>query len=387
MHVIGLMSGTSADGIDAALVAIAGSPPNLSAKLEGHYHARFPGAVRRMILQIANGATTTAREISQLNFLLGEELARTVRGACRRWSVPLEQIDLIGSHGQTIFHQGIPARFAGARRVASTLQIGEPSVIAVRTGVTTIGDFRPADIAAGGQGAPLVPFADYLLYRDGKIGRVALNVGGIANVTVIPAAAKPEDVFAFDTGPGNMIVDALVERLTSGRSKFDRDAHLALRGRTIEPLLQQMLRNSYLRVRPPKTAGREQFGQAYADRVGKWGRKQRARGEDLVRTATIFTSLSIAEAIRRFVLPKARIEEMIVTGGGAKNPLLMAQIAAALPEISIVPAETFGVPEEAKEAFAFAVLAYEAFHGRTNNLPAATGARFSVSMGKRVDGA
>lgn len=387
MRVIGLMSGTSADGIDAALVSISGAPPQISAKLDGHSHSKFPSRVREMILRIANGAATSSAEISHLNFLLGEEFARAAIEGCRRWRVPLAKIDLIGSHGQTIFHQGLPARFAGARRVSSTLQIGEPSVIAFRTGVTTIADFRPGDMAAGGQGAPLVPFVDYLLYRHAKTGRAALNIGGIANVSVIPASAGPSDVFAFDTGPGNMVIDALVERFTRGRLRFDRDSRIALRGSTVEPMLLRMLRDPYLRARPPKTAGREQFGAAYADRLARWAKTCRARGEDLIRTATVFTSLSIARAFRRFVFPRARVEEMIVAGGGARNPLLMAQLAAALPEVAFLEAERFGVSAAAKEAFAFALLAYEAFHGRTNNLPAATGARFAVSMGKRVLGA
>ncbi len=220
MRVLGMMSGTSADGIDVALVEIAGAPPRISAKFQGHYHVRFPAAVRAAILRLANGEPTTTAEISQLNFLLGEEFARAAIEACRSWRVPMRQISLIGSHGQTIFHQGIPARFLGARRVASTLQIGEPSIIAERTGVTTIADFRPADMAAGGGGAPLVPFVDYLLYRHKRLGRVALNIGGIANVTVIPANARPEDVFAFDTGPGNMILDAIVESVTHGRKEI-----------------------------------------------------------------------------------------------------------------------------------------------------------------------
>lgn len=386
MHVIGLMSGTSADGIDAALVEITGAPPRISAKLEGNHHAAFPAPLRQIILRIANGGGTTAGEVSQLNFLLGEEFARAAREACKRWRMPLEKIDLIGSHGQTIFHQGIRVKFAGRRRLASTLQIGEPSVIAVRTGVTTIGDFRPADMAAGGQGAPLVPFVDYLLYRDAKIGRAALNIGGIANVSVIPASAKPAEVFAFDTGPGNMIIDALVERITRGRQRFDRDARLALRGRTNERLLGWFLRDPYLRLRPPKTAGREQFGEAYMERAMAAAKRFRVSGEDLIRTATVFTSASIAQAMRKLVLPKACVQELVAAGGGAKNPLMMAQLAAALPEVQIVEAERFGVPAQAKEAFAFAVLAYEAFHGRANNLPAATGARILVSMGKRVSG-
>jgi anhydro-N-acetylmuramic acid kinase len=185
MLVMGMMSGTSADGIDAALVRISGAPPSLSAKFVGHFHARFPARVRQAVLRLANGGATSTAEISQLNFLLGEEFARTALEACKRWRLPLGKLELIGSHGQTIYHQGAASRFLGERRVASTLQIGEPEIIAARTGVTTIADFRPGDMAAGGQGAPLVPLVDYLLYHNRKLGRVALNIGGIANVTLI----------------------------------------------------------------------------------------------------------------------------------------------------------------------------------------------------------
>ena len=222
MLVMGMMSGTSADGIDAALVRIYGAPPAISAKLQGHYHARFPARVRQAILRLADGGATNTAEISQLNFLIGEEFARAALAACERWRLPLGKLELIGSHGQTIYHQGAASRFLGARRVASTLQIGEPGIIAARTGVTTIGDFRPADMAAGGQGAPLVPFVDYLLYRSRKLGRVALNIGGIANVTLIPAGARVEDVLAFDTGPGNMVIDALVSKISAGGNRMTR---------------------------------------------------------------------------------------------------------------------------------------------------------------------
>jgi anhydro-N-acetylmuramic acid kinase len=386
MRVLGMMSGTSADGIDVALVRISGAAPTLSIKFEGHHHVRFPASVRAGILRLANGGATSTAEISQLNFLLGEEFAAAALAACKRWRVPLRAIGLIGSHGQTIFHQGTATRFLGGRRVASTLQIGEASIIAARTGVATIADFRPADMAAGGQGAPLVPFVDYLLYRDAKLGRVALNIGGIANVTVIPRGARPEDVFAFDTGPGNMVIDALVERVTRGRVAYDRGARIALRGQVIRPLLEMMLRSAYLRMPPPKTAGREQFGLEYADESMRWAKKRRARTEDLVRTATIFTALSIADAFRRFIFSRVRVNELIVAGGGTKNPLLMAQLRAALPGIEIVPSGRFGVPAEAKEALAFAVLAYEAFQGRVNNLPSATGAKRAAIMGKLVHG-
>jgi anhydro-N-acetylmuramic acid kinase len=386
MRVLGMMSGTSADGIDVALADISGAPPRLTAKLKGHCHAPFPKLVRDAILRLANGAATTTAEISQLHFLLGEEFAAAAIAACAKWRIPLRKISLIGSHGQTIFHQGMGAKFLSSRRIASTLQIGEPSIIAERTGVATIADFRPADMAAGGHGAPLVPFVDRLLYRNAKIGRVALNIGGIANVTVIPAAARPQDVFAFDTGPGNMVIDALVERISRGRQTYDAGARIASRGQVIRPLLEEMLRDPYLRQRPPKTAGREQFGAAYAVNLFAWARKHRARPEDLIRTATIFTALSIVDAFRRFILPRAKMQELIVAGGGTKNPLIMAQLQAALPALPILESSELGVAAEAKEAFAFAILAYEAFHSRTNNLPSATGAKHSAILGKLVHG-
>src|ERR1035437_1801987 len=222
---LGIMSGTSADGIDVALMRISGR----AASLENFAAFPFPARIRETILRLGEGRTTTAAELSQLNFLLGEAFADAALAACRKFRIRPSQIALIGSHGQTVFHQGTPARFCG-RRVASTLQIGEPSVIAARTGITTVGDFRPADMAAGGQGAPLVPFVDYLLYRHRRIGRAALNIGGIANVTVIPAEAEIENVFAFDTGSGNMVIDALVRHFTGGRKAFDRNAEMAGRG-------------------------------------------------------------------------------------------------------------------------------------------------------------
>jgi len=377
-----MMSGTSADGIDTALVRISGAPPGLSAQLEGHFHVPFPPYLRGRILRLANGAETTTAEISELNFLLGEELGRAAIAACKKWRVPVKDVSLIGSHGQTVFHMGAAAHFQGKVRRASTLQLGDISLIAQRTGIPTVGDFRPADMAAGGQGAPLIPFADYLLYGDSLRGRVALNIGGIANVTVIPAHAQPSDVFAFDTGPGNMIVDALVEWSTHGRAEFDRDARIALSGRTISELLVRLMREPYLREKPPKSAGREQFGLAFAQGLVAWGKRHHAGPADLVRTATIFTSMSIADAFRRFILPRAHVEELIVAGGGAQNPLMMAQLAASLPGIEVVPASRFGVPPEAKEAFGFALLAYETYHGRPGNLPSATGAKHPVVLGK-----
>src|SRR5277367_2345899 len=381
MLVLGLMSGTSADGIDAALARISGAPPQLDAKLLGHTSSRFPAALRQEILRIAEQQPIIAGELSQLNFRLGEVFAEAALAACRHFRVSPRRITLIGSHGQTIFHQGKPVPYFG-RATASTLQIGEPSVIAARTGITTVGDFRPADMAVGGQGAPLVPYADYLLYRDAKLGRVSLNLGGIANVTVIPAAAKPSEVFAFDTGPANMLIDALVAHFTKERQRFDKNARLAAKGRSIPAILDELLGDPYLKVPPPKSTGREYFGRSYTKRLIALGREHRAKPNDLIRAATIFTALSVVDALHRFVLPNHKIRQLIVSGGGAKNPLVLAQIAATLPGIEIVPSLELGVPEDAKEAYAFALLAYETLHQRPSNIPSATGAHRPAILGK-----
>ena len=379
--VLGLMSGTSADGIEAALAKISGAPPRLHSKLVGHASFSIPKTIRAKILEIAEGTHVPAAEISQLNFRIGELFAQAALAACKKFGSPLKRLDLIASHGQTIFHQGQRVPFAGAR-TASTLQIGEPAVIAVRTGVTTIGDFRPADMAVGGQGAPLVPFADYLLYRDEKLGRVSLNLGGIANVTVIPAGARPQDIFAFDTGPANMVMDALVSHFTKGLHRFDAGARMALRGQCLKALLDRLLRDPYLRMEPPKSTGREYFGQGFALQILKEGRRLQARPEDLIRTATVFTALSVVDALNRFVQPHTKIAQLIVSGGGARNPLLMGQLEAALTPIQVLTSEEFGVPEQSKEAYAFALLGYETFHHRPSNLPSATGAQRPAVLGK-----
>ncbi|HLJ41718.1 MAG TPA: anhydro-N-acetylmuramic acid kinase [Candidatus Acidoferrales bacterium] len=385
MLVLGLMSGTSADGIDVALVRVTdslrGSPAAPRARLVNFAAFPYPPAVRETVLRLANGAATTTREISQLNFRLGELFVDAALRACRKFRISPHRISLIGSHGQTLYHQGAPSPFLGAR-VSSTLQLAEPAIIAERTGITTIADFRPADIAAGGQGAPLVPFVDYLLYRDSRRGRVALNIGGIANLTVLPAATQTKSVFAFDTGPGNMIIDALAAHFTRGRLRYDRDAQLARRGHLLPELLNELLAHSFFRMPPPKTSGREEFGAPYATRLIAAAKRRRVRPADLIHTVTAFTSVSIARAFRNFVFPRARVNDLIISGGGARNPLLVAYLVALLPSLKIISADEFGVPGDAKEAFAFAVLAYEAWHQRANNLPSATGARHPAVMGK-----
>ena len=372
------MSGTSADAIEVALAKVSA---NASPKLLAHTTLPLPPALRAEILRIAEGAPASAAQISQLNSRLGHAFAEAALAALRQFRIPASRIALIGSHGQTIFHQGRPIPFLG-HPTASTLQIGEPAIIAARTGITTVADFRPADIAVGGQGAPLVPYADYLLYRHAKLGRVSLNLGGIANITVIPAGAKPAQVFAFDTGPANMLIDALVAHFTHGRRLFDKNAHLARKGRAIPALLDELLRDPYLRQPPPKSTGREYYGTAYTHKVLALAKKHRVHPNDLLRTVTLFTALSVVDALHRFVLPKIKIHQLIVSGGGAHNPLIMAQLAAALAPIEVFPSSQLRIPEDAKEAYSFALLAYENWQLRPANLPSATGAHRPAILGK-----
>jgi len=416
MLVLGLMSGTSADGIDVALAGISGAAVNLNAKLLDQTSFEFPHPLRKEILRVAEQQPISAGDLSQLNFRLGGIFADAALAACRRFRVSPRRVSLIGSHGQTIFHQGLASKYFGAS-TASTLQIGDGSVIAARTGITTVSDFRPADMALGGQGAPLVPYVDYLLYRHPKLGRVSLNLGGIANITVIPANAKPSEVLAFDTGPANMLIDALVQHFTHGRLRFDKGARLARSGRINPPLLKVLLQDPYLKRKPPKSTGREYFGVAYVKKLLALGQRYQAKPNDLIHTATAFTAASVADALDRFVLPNHRIHQLIVSGGGAHNPLLFEQLSVfanappraasftALPKkaaemrlatpaqgfpprtkqvpfLSVLASSRFGVPEDAKEAFAFALLAYEAVHQRPANLPSATGARGPAILGK-----
>ncbi|MGC1902744.1 MAG: anhydro-N-acetylmuramic acid kinase [Candidatus Acidiferrum sp.] len=390
--VLGMMSGTSADGIDIALTKVSGAPPNLDAKFLNYTSVDFPPQVRREILRIAEQTPVPAGDLSQLSFRLGEIYAEAAVTACTRFRVSPNKIAVLGNHGQTIFHRGSPVQYLG-KPTASTLQIGDGSVIAARTRITTVSDFRPADIALGGQGAPLVPYADYLLYRHPKLGRVSLNLGGIANVTVLPAACKPSQLFAFDTGPANILIDALVQHFSRGRQRFDKDASLAQSGRITPALVDELMHDPYLERKPPKSTGREYYGIAYVKNLLAAGRHHHVRPADLIRAVTVFTALSVLDALHRFVLPKHKIDQLIVSGGGANNPLIMAQLEAALSTaqsrsskksrpIEILRSDDLGVPTAAKEAFAFALMAYETFHQRPSNLPSATGARGPAILGK-----
>ncbi len=359
MLVAGIMSGTSLDGIDVALVDIRGR----GFKVERCWTVRYPARVRRAVL-----TASSAADIGRLHFLLGELYAEAVRKGGTR-------PDLVACHGQTIHHEGEPAPFLG-RKVASTLQIGEAAVIAERLGVPVVSDFRPRDIAAGGKGAPLVPYVDYLLFRHRRLGRVALNVGGIANITAIPPGAAPEQVIAFDTGPGNMVIDALASAFSGGKRTYDRDGRWAARGRVNRKLLDELLAESYYRRRPPKTAGREQYGHEFVDRLLTTGLPL----VDLLATATVLTTAAVALGIQRFV--RWRVDELIVSGGGARNPEIMKHLAALLPGVAVAASSDYGIDIDGKEAIAFAVLGYRTWRGLPGNLPAATGARRPVILGK-----
>jgi anhydro-N-acetylmuramic acid kinase len=356
MRVAGLMSGTSLDGIDVAVVDIRGRKFDVVAFKSFPY----PEQIRARLLAISNADTHTA-EISRLNFLLPELYAKAVK----RCGVAVESIELIGCHGQTIFHEK-----------GSTLQIGDGSVLAELTGVPVVSDFRPRDIAAGGRGAPLVPFVDYILYKDPKVGRVALNIGGIGNITAIPPNAKPEQVIAFDTGPGNMVVDQLVSQYTGGASKYDKGGAIAAKGKLDQALLDQLLKAPYFREKPPKTAGREQYGREFVASL----LETKLALPDLIATATAFTPATVAAGIARFV--REPMHELIVSGGGARNRTMMAYLQAFLPDLRLRTSNEFGIDSDAKEAIAFAILAHETWHRRPSNLPSATGARRPTILGK-----
>jgi anhydro-N-acetylmuramic acid kinase len=384
--VAGVMSGTSADGINVALVRIQGRGFRSRLELLAHYEFPYPAEVRRAVLATMNAGSASVADLARLNCLLGDLYADAVGAAQRRARL---ECQLVGCHGQTIYHQGASAPFLG-RRVACTWQTGEGAIIAAKLGVPVVSDFRPADMAAAGKGAPLVPFLDYVLYRHRRYGRIVQNLGGIGNLTAIPPRATPEQLVAFDTGPGNMVIDAVTEHLFD--KPYDRNGRLAARGEPIERVLRQLLKNPYFRQKPPKTAGREQFGREFVREFLRLCR--RADENDIVATATALTARSIGIAVRKFVLPlveaqsadarPARFREFVASGGGTKNATLMRMIREELMplKIRVRTTDDFGMPSEAKEAAAFALLAYQTWRRLPSNVPSATGAERPVILGK-----
>ncbi len=380
MKVMGLISGTSADGIDAAVVEIQGAPPDLAVELLSFTFTPFDANQRERIFSLFDPATSRVDHICQMNFAIGEWFAAAALQAIGEAGLSPSDVALIGSHGQTIYHS-----VEAESPVKSTLQIGEAAVIAERTGITTVADFRVADVAAGGQGAPLVSYMDWLLLRHPGRTRAVQNIGGIANVTYLPPNDDLTRVLAFDTGPGNMLIDYAATRATAGTLTLDQDGRLAAAGSVDPALLARLMSHPYLAQPIPKTTGREQFGVQFGARTWDQARELGLSGADIVATLTAFTAASIADAYHRF-LP-AIPAEVFLAGGGANNPTLVAMLAKRLAPARVMTHQALGLDDDAKEAMAFAVLAYEAIHGRPGNLPACTGAAKQTILGKIAPGA
>ncbi|MBZ5620193.1 MAG: anhydro-N-acetylmuramic acid kinase [Acidobacteriia bacterium] len=387
MRIAGVMSGTSLDGIDVAIVEVGRGRRRPKVQTIGFQSTPYPEAVRAAILEVSGGTDDRSSSsvnlqragrrpaplhrtgaLSALNFHLGELFARAVLRAVRRYG----PIELIGCHGQTVYHEG----------GAHTLQIGEPAIVAERTGVPVVSNFRARDIAAGGQGAPLVPYVDYLLFRHPKRARIALNIGGIANITAIPPGAAPEEVVAFDTGPGNMVIDALARDYSKGMLHYDDGGKIALSGRVNRALLDELLADPYYRRKPPKSAGREQYGAEFIARL----KRSRLPLRDLIATATVLTAATIAmgatQAITQASMPVLQTQmDLIVSGGGVHNPQIIAHLTGFLPGVAVSTSTDHGIDADAKEAIAFAILACETWRRKPSTLPSATGARRSVVLG------
>ncbi len=379
MNVVGLMSGTSADGIDAVVVSLRGAPPRLEWQLLAHVAVSFSGALREQIFAAFRPETSSVDRLCRLNFDLGEAFANAALAAIDAAKLKPTNVALIGSHGQTVWHEPPVPDKPGA-----TLQIGSGAVIAERTGITTISNLRARDVAAGGHGAPLASFLDWLLFRHPTRTRAIQNIGGIGNVTFLPSLAAPGDAIAFDTGPGNMLIDYCATRASAGAQSFDRNGKIAARGRVSQPLLNELIAHPYFRLPPPKTTGRELFGTQFGAQVWERGKQLALTDADIVATVTAFTAESIARAYRDFA--PAPIDQVYLAGGGALNPTLVEMIRARLEPTEIHRHDELGLAPSAKEAVLFAVLAYETYHGRAGNLPSCTGARHAVIMGDITPG-
>jgi anhydro-N-acetylmuramic acid kinase len=383
MIVAGVMSGTSADGINVAFVRIKrpkasrGVPGVPRFTLLAHSEFPFPDQVRRAVLETMNAPTASVGDLARLNIVLGELYAEAVVAAQRQFRL---KADLVGCHGQTIYHQGEASWYAG-RKVKTTWQTGEGAVVASRVGIPVVSDFRPADMAAGGKGAPLVPYLDFIVYRDLQFGRIAQNIGGIANLTAIPPRARIENVIAFDTGPGNMVIDGVTTQLF--HRPYDRDGEIAASGNVLEKVVKDILSRGFFRMKPPKTAGREEFGREFVSQfLASCGD---ARKQDVVATATALTARSIGRSLQKFVVQRfSSYSDFIVSGGGTRNQTLLAMLKTEVEKLGLQVrlSDEFGLPSQAKEAIAFAVMAYQTWHRRPSNVPSATGAQRPAILGK-----
>ncbi len=379
------MSGTSADGIDAALVDVRGGNKQLQVELLAFALSPYPKTLQKTLIALASGSSFSIEQFCRLNFSLGERFSDAVIALARQAKIPLSEIDLIGSHGQTVQH--LPkANKHGKKITGATLQIGEPSVIAERTGITTIADFRARDMAAGGEGAPLAPYFHYHLLHHKKKSRVILNLGGISNMTYLKAGASIEQTLAFDMGPANMLIDGLVSFLTKGRKAFDREGAMAKKGQVSEKLLAQLMRHPFIKKRPPKSTGREVFGSKMVEKILKSDHALKLTANDLLATVTAYSVSSIVKNIEIFVLKKGLLQEVVVGGGGVKNPVLMQGLKAALSPIPVLSFEDVGHDSRAIEAMTFAVLAYQSWHHRPTNIPSVTGAAHALVLGKIIPG-
>ena len=386
---IGLMSGTSVDGIDAAVCELSGhGRGELKIRILGTHAQAFEAGLRARILAACRPEGGSSRELCELNFILGEEFAHAAKNAVQAACLSMSEIDLVGSHGQTVAHYPPGSGDSGAGLLrGSTLQIGCAAVLAERTGLPVVSNFRPRDMAAGGQGAPLVPYADWLLFSSATVHRAALNIGGIANVTWLPAGAHADAVVAFDTGPGNMVLDALAAEFSAGKLSCDFDGALAAAGTVAEEFLQELLAHAYFERRPPKSAGREEFGAAFSSALLARGIVKKLAPADIMATAAALTARSIARELNALAArAPAGTPELFVAGGGVLNPVLMRMLKNALPGWRVDTTQRLGLPPQWRECAAFAILARETMLGRTSNLPSATGARGGRVLGDITPG-
>jgi len=372
--VIGLMSGTSMDGIDAAVVKIKDSGIKSKIKPLGFICKKYSPKLKKRLLEI--NEITAIKEISELNYLVAEEFAKAAKICANKFTSGISNVDLIGSHGQTIYHNP-PSRKKG---LPTTLQIGDIDVIAERTGISTAGDFRQRDIAAGGEGAPIMPYVDYILFKQDRGNVLAQNIGGIANVTVV--TSRLGDMIAFDTGPGNMLIDAMIRLYSNGKIIFDRGGKIASKGNVNKKLLKKLLLDEYYKQKPPKSTGAEKYGSEMAESLYKLIRNKKIKVEDMMRTLLALTVETIVQAYENFIFPKHTIKKVVLSGGGAKNIFMVSELGKRLAGIEIVSSEVIGIKVEAKEAIGMAVLANELVSGNKTNVPSCTGSQRNVPLGK-----
>jgi anhydro-N-acetylmuramic acid kinase len=377
--VVGLMSGTSADGIDACLVKINNAGKNLRVKTLGCKTFKFSPELQQRIIQISDPAYQNLDEVIRLNMVLGDYFAQAVFSAAKACGYEISEIDLIGSHGQTVRHLPECKKTLG-KKVRATFQIGEPSVIASKTGIITVGDFRQGDMARGGEGAPLTPYIHHLLFGDKRISRMVVNIGGIANVTVLPKQGKVDHIFAFDTGPGNMIVDNLTKKLFN--RNLDKNGKIAISGKVNFDLLNRLKQNKFFVKKPPKSSGRENYGEELVNKILNWAKKLRLKPEDTITTASELSVWSIFDAYKKFVKPKIKLHQVLLSGGGVHNKYFLKSLKLLFCPIKITGVQELGIDPDFLEAISFAILANQTIEGKPVSFKRTTGAKKPGVLGK-----